>query len=478
MTESIEDVTIRVPLVLKDINNNELIKSCYSFTDKEMQVIGNIEKALARYLKYNDKINDLIDILFPAMKDIEDAADKEKEIKKKSLIMLPLLNWDASPQTNYDTNKNVKENRFSRLSRFKKQFIEDLLCRKKEIIGGTEKISDSDKAENNTESPKTKEQIDQNMFYYTAAYTNLMYDMGLNHFEAYKEYAEQLIPFSYRKENKSENDTFLYYVDIPIKDCVSQTAIEMSKPFNFWEKRVLEDRDARIVFIDDSENFQNNIGITGADNNRIVHFDPRKEENGNKILLVDDTQIKNEISEQIRKHKDCVQEQGKEILLIFVVDFIYKRSDGKNLYNTIYGDNIIKMIRQLSENENIPVYIIGYTGGNSPFIVDAGQNSGADIILFKSRGQSATIVPGHNPMGNTGGLFDLIWAIYQTASYFTLFNYIKKYPVEKRVEIILKYFPHFPNLKYFSPFWAEYFNKYLHELYQGTAEEILKPKIK
>ena len=172
--------------------------------------------------------------------------------------------------------------------------------------------------------------------------------------------------------------------------------------------------DTFVVFIDDSGAFSKKWGL-GIEN--YIKIDestglPNNFKLGQKTWLKPEGSYPEKMLEEVIKRISELYEKEEvdNKKLVFVVDLLYRRKEDS--IESIEGDTLIRYLR--NEFKSNP-FIIGFTGGQSPFIINSAVKAGADIVIMKQRGKSYAIGSSHS-MGNPGGLFDLLWALSKNIS--------------------------------------------------------------
>ena len=275
-----------------------------------------------------------------------------------------------------------------------------------------------------------------------SAWASLMYDLGefrideLDH-----RISRELIPHIYGFDDLY----YTWWANIPKAEGIVK---------KIWER--LGGNDVCIVGIDDDINFPEHFlgSEFNNDNPDLLRLNKGKLFSGagnrDSYLIWLNSHIPYDqkwISEQIEE----IVEYKKKKLIVFVVDLIFKK---ENKSQVIEGD---KLINTLRARKDINMLVVGLTGGTSPFIINSAEKAGADIVVFKKRGDDPVNVAGHSSGGNPVGVFDLLWAISWNVSVWRLLetyknNYTSGHEKDFR-NIALDFFPSIENV---SPFWKEY----------------------
>lgn len=279
---------------------------------------------------------------------------------------------------------------------------------------------------------------------WASAWANLMYNLGeFNLDEIYLEHIEALIPHIY----KFQDNWHVWWASIPEAEDIIR---------DIWKR--ISGQELQIVFVDDDKDFSrlflgDKYGKDGA-NPALLEIDLERDRPLNEkdlehsLLWINpgESYCEKEVQSQI----DYIVKNTKGELLVFVIDLIFRQ--GKET-NVIKGDALIKYLRDSGKN----VLVVGLTGGTSPFIINSAEKAGADIVVFKKRGDDPVNVAGHSSGGNPVGVFDLLWAISWNVSVWRLLeayknNYTSGHEKDFR-NIALDFFPSIENV---SPFWKEY----------------------
>src|SRR6056297_900330 len=386
------DVHIRLPLIDVEIGSDDFKKLLNKVkldgdNSSDIEQMKNIENALGRYVKYTKdnetdvKISKLRDFYFPSYEIIE------QEIKNF---------------LNFSNNKQCQDVPLFLLNLFK-----------------------------NINGKNSGENIE---FEKIAAWANLLYELGLfdlenTNWSINSNYPEKIKIF-YEKESK--NDCICYYSNIKYDDEMSLLDKIYTNLIKFSDQKNFKNRKINLIFIDDSEGFGENHGITSEKIKKKKEKEKMREFNNkdNNISWIYPGRPckfdENNEDDNLFKRLDNKISTEEKHLNIIVIDFIYKKyfKTKDKIYNTILGDDIIRKLREKYNHKNI--FTIGYTGGESPFIVNSADKMGADIVLFKNRGGGKKNKSGHNAVGNSAGFFDLLWAISWNVSVWKTFEILKE----------------------------------------------------
>lgn len=237
--------------------------------------------------------------------------------------------------------------------------------------------------------------------------------------------------------------------------------------------RILGD-DIFLIFIDDDELFADRWGLSENDTSKddITYL---RGDDGNMVLL-NPLKINKSYDPKKTKNKiiDTVQSYLKEhpgSLPVLVVDLLIKDENG---INRIQGDNLIKDLRH---ELNGTSFIIGFTGGRSPFVINSAVKAGADIVIMKERGETIKIFNSHGS-GNPGGLFDLLWALSKNITRWRFLEKYKEYAKIKVKEDKHFYRPVLEQLFFSieneSPFWRKYLTEWQKDIENLRLDSILK----
>lgn len=309
---------------------------------------------------------------------------------------------------------------------------------------------------------------------YSSAWANLMYELGEFGIDEIKDPdLLKKIPHIYKK-----GDTwYTWWANI---EEAEEIVIEI------WQKITCDD--ALIVFVDDDPDFSRHfLGTKSVDkyflnvcvNNSLLWYIETGSdfENIDRGLIwfntgscCDEDGIKTQI-------KRIIKDNGDKKLLVFVIDLLFKKKVNNALVNCIKGDEIIDFIRTEKANS----LIIGFTGGTSPFIINSAEKSGADIVVFKkrgddpySRGDDQYSSVGHGPGGNPVGVFDLLWAISWNVSVWRLLEYHKNRYLNNKTASIenipMKIFKKIDNV---SPFWKVYLEHWKTQINEEKIKRLL-----
>lgn len=415
------------------INFDNLNNKNYSSEMNDKSYMNSIEDAIGRYCKYTGKLDKLYNLYFPKTENIKLSIEKYLSSNYEFTEIIPLIF----------------------ISLFKKNY--------------SKKDNDSNDSK---EASNITDNNDKIIHSQKAAWANLVFELGLfiyeDQIEKNKEIVNHLINYVYRKNNNE--DCFSYYANIKNIDIKE-----------IWERLITDD--VKLIFIDDDMNFGHKYGFNENITNKCKKKVVYKAVNDNVHWIYPGRPFNNAKNAKDVEQSDIWNETDKILtdkkkLYIFVVDFIYKNKDkndkvknkdNNKLYNKILVNEIIKNINKKYHDKDI--HIIGYTGGESPFIINSADKVGADIVIFKKRG--GTYQSRHNPAGNPTGLFDLLWAISWNVSVWKTLKilYCKYCKIEnnsnknqellsKTLEIIHTFFPEFPQTGNLSPFWKRYLKKF------------------
>jgi len=412
-------INLKIPLLGMDVihNGEKLFQEAFCFYNKsqkqtEKEKTGSIkklEKIWGEYVKFTGRLDDILKIMFPT--GIKEIA---KLIGQSNLItedhkLLPLFG--------YHLNRSIKILR------------------------------------------KDKDQ-------WASAWADLVYDLG--------EFKLDEIPLDKINENTT-------YVDI---DDIIPHIYKYGNNWHVWWASIPEAGDTirdiwgritgdevQIIGVDDDKNFAD---LFLGTKKRPALLLMEIEEKGN--LYKDDIDhnliwIKPKTpypAAEVKQQIDHIINESKKDLLVFVIDLIFKRSQESNV---IKGDELIRHLRNNDKKKKI--LIVGITGGTSPFIINSAEKAGADIVVFKKRGEDPENIAGtgHSGGGNPIGVFDLLWAVSWNVSVWRLLeeykrNYINNNHSEFE-NIAVKFFSNIDNA---SPFWK----KYLDEWKTGINTEKIK----
>lgn len=243
------------------------------------------------------------------------------------------------------------------------------------------------------------------------------------------------------------------------------------------EKETKAFADTFVVFIDDSEDFSEKWGL-GIKN--LIKID-KSTIQPNNFRLWQKTWLKPEGSYPEQRLKQVINRifeffEMKAVAskkLIFVVDLLYQSEDNNSSIESIEGDTLIRYLR----NEfNANPLIIGFTGGESPFIINSAVKAGADIVIMKQRGKSYAIGSSHST-GNPGGLFDLLWALSKNISRWRFLESYKCLAELKdwgdRFNLQLVLDKLFFSIENESPFWRNFLQDWQRNLEDLRLKSIL-----
>ncbi len=307
---------------------------------------------------------------------------------------------------------------------------------------------------------------ENNNFSYRTAWAQLMYELGEFGIDDIKINLQGIIPNIF----KDNNNHYIWWANIPDAGDIV---------YKIWTERILsKDNDVKIIFIDDDDAFDKNfIGrkLDDGENNNF-NYDLKKDKN---IYWINPQ--KNLEPEKFTKElKKYVLNDNEYVLKVFVIDLVYKKVEKKNEknfeYETIVGDILINEIRKNFKNS----LIVAFTAGSSPFVVNSAVNYGADIVIFKNRGNDETFSHGHSPGGNPVGLFDLLWAVSWNVSVWRFLEFYKqKYEEDDNVQLInfpIKFFGRrngsvFDNV---SSFWKGYLRKWEEKINKAQLNRVFK----
>jgi len=304
-----------------------------------------------------------------------------------------------------------------------------------------------------------------------AAWANLLFDLGLfyieNEEEKIKTNSSALVNYAFLTNN---NDYFTLYANIKDNgEIISNVYSRLLVP------------GAKLIFIDDDKHFGTRHGFE-VEGYSLESDSMLMESNncqGKLYWLYTGRPID---YERMWDHLSTVFDEDHQSVYIFVVDFIYKKHCNVNnntskIINTIKGDDVIKELFSRYKTRNM--LIVGYTGGDSPFIVNSANKAGADIVVFKGRGETVKTT-GHIAPGNPVGLFDLLWAISWNMSVWrSLEECLNIYKKEQNIadaqitlgsiiSFVKIFFPSFPDTENCSPFWERYLAEFVK--YIGNIE--------
>lgn len=318
-----------------------------------------------------------------------------------------------------------------------------------------------------------------------SAWANLMLDLGEfeldEHSERLKEEISREIKYTYSIPD-SKGNNILNACFISSTHIVGEIWDRITKP------------DTLVVFIDDDEeeeadvSFADRWGLKELGKNGIlknpepedgvltlreskknmVWLNPRaKDPNNNKKKLP--YNHKN-TSQKIINMIQSYLKNNSGALPVLVVDLLIKDDDD---INRIKGDNLIKELR----NElNTNAFIIAFTGGRSPFVINSAVKAGADIVIMKERGETVKIFESHGN-GNFGGLFDLLWALSQNIS---RWRFLESYKEELKSGK-MHYRPVLDRLFFSiedeSPFWRKYLKDWLRDVENIRLKSIFEEKV-
>ncbi len=300
-----------------------------------------------------------------------------------------------------------------------------------------------------------------------SAWANLMLDLGEfeldEHSERLKEEISREIKYTYSTPD-SKGNNILNACFISSTHIVEEIWDRITKP------------DTLVVFIDDDEKLGKGVGLKDKDAIKIKEdADVTIKFYGNKIWLKPTNgfpEIK--IQESIMKIIRCFEEKKKkdEInKLVFVVDLLYKMGD----IDRIKGDELIRFLRYDSKTNPI---IIGFTAGNSPFVINSAVRAGADIVIMKGKGKEYAVGSSHSSTFYSGGLFNLLWAISKNINRLRFLESHKKVVETDAGKQDFNYLPVLDKLFFDiddeSPFWRKYLTDWQRDIENLRLHAIIK----
>lgn len=263
--------------------------------------------------------------------------------------------------------------------------------------------------------------------------------------------------------------------DQPTKFFVFNVRFDVSEEINkeIWD-RILGG-DTFVVFIDDNEDFSKtwNLGIKNRIKVDKSTIQPKEFKLEQKTWLKPEGSYPDKNLEEVIKRISELYEEKKvdNKKLVFVVDLLYRMKEES--IESIEGDNLIRNLR----NEfNANPLIIGFTGGQSPFIINSAVKAGADIVIMKQRGKSYNIGSSHS-MGNPGGLFDLLWALSKNISRWRLLESYKSLAEDGTLGKWFNFLPVLDKLFFSieneSPFWRNFLQEWQRNMEDLRLKSIL-----
>ncbi len=285
-----------------------------------------------------------------------------------------------------------------------------------------------------------------------SVWANLMLDLGEFNLDNDTGGYEHLLPYVYKVEDPLDGQRTGYCAMFARFD----SSGEVSK--GVWE-RILGD-DTVVVFIEDDEQFGTLFGAKEFKENECSELDKKIWINAGPEY--DEIDIKRKIRKIIDKFKSIDNEKKK---LVFIVDLLYQ----KDKINRIKGTELIGYIRD--ESEWNP-FVIAFTGGKSPFIINSAAKAGADVVIMKARSNSR-FEDGHYSAENeaiasnkidSAGLFDLLWALSKNISRMRFLETIPLIIPEHIFQAKFNYKPVLNHMFYSvedeTPFWRVYLNEW------------------
>jgi len=285
------------------------------------------------------------------------------------------------------------------------------------------------------------ESISERGSYFDNAWANLMLELGIFSLD---EKSSFFNPSFYYKFNDE-----YYILNALIRNPDGKIMDEI------WKRIVGEKKKANLIFVDDDNKFREKWHLPDNENNKLVDLicpkaiskDKNKENNEYTLEGLQET-IENKLSDE------------NASLNILIIDLMFKKKkDNNSEVKAIIGDVLIRNLRQRRKK----IFIIAFTGGDSPFIINSAEKNGADIVVFKARGLNDKFISGHTPIGTEKGVFDLLWAISWNITVYRFFEYYKEIIEKNTKQFIYEPLPEyfFSNLENVTPFWKSYLKDWI-----------------
>ncbi len=389
----------------------------------DQEVLDDLENALGAYVLDTKKYKEILKCLFPD-KTYFETENIKRIVYNGDIKDAPLFTWIFDRAQHADFNLDVSENDGKKLDRQRK---------------------------------------------YKSAWSNLLLDLGEFHldeqFNGDPEWLAKKIPAVAFRENQ-QAESF-----VPLA-CLGSDKDVMTK---IWSRL---DKDSLLVFIDDQKDFNARwgLGIEPVVNLADLESKLNDQDAPNRLWLrpSDENYKETDTKELIKVTVDNLYKKKKHSTpsvnkLIFIVDLLFK----KNNINRIKGDNLIKFLREEIDEE---VFIIGFTGGQSPFVIDSAVKAGADIVIMKGRSADARIGSTHSTC-NPGALFDLLWGLSKNINRMRFLEAYKKLVKDDHCQpdftyraVINKLFFGIENE---SPFWQKYLRNWMREIEDVRLRSLL-----
>lgn len=420
MTESIK---LKLPLIgIEKINNeakffHELFWD-YSDDKDSNQKIKDRENEIGYYIKFTQRLDKILDMMFPEAARIAEIARSICLSKLIEEIKLPLFYYHFEnrikiSKVEKEQWKSAWSNLMYNLGEFK---LDEILSVQNE---NDNEQKDSKENDNEINSKQKIHDRDKN-----SQLINI----------------EDIVPYIY----KLKDNWHVWWANIPqAGDTIKQ----------IWDR--ITDREVQIISVDDDRYFADLF--LGVENSKLLRMNLKHKGDWNPqnldcglIWINPGIPYK---KEEVQNQIDYIVEKSQKKTLVFVIDLIFKKGEKGKESTVIKGDELIKYLREIGKN----VLIIGLTGGTSPFIINSAEKAGADIVVFKNRGGDPENTVAHGSGGSPVGVFDLLWAISWNVSVWRLLEaYKKNYMENNQCEfenIALKFFSNIENA---SPFWKKY----------------------
>jgi len=298
----------------------------------------------------------------------------------------------------------------------------------------------------------------------SAAWSALMLELGEFHLDEQfdslkKDIEENLLKYLCTPLEKSDEHTVLY----ALFDSHPQLIGEI------WDK--ILGQDIFLAFVDDNKTFANRWGLSELRDASVAETSEGECVTVNKVKInvlgfvpgkigdvYNRTEVHKCVLEQISKEFELFSRTNPNALPVFVVDLLFRDS---NSINRIEGDDLIKELRSQFGNS---AFIIGFTGGRSPFVINSAVKAGADIVIMKERGGTVAI-PNSHGSGNPGGLFDLMWALSKNITRWRFLEMYYKEAAPMELSKNLDFYRQVLDRLFFSienesPFWKKYLKEW------------------
>jgi hypothetical protein len=301
-----------------------------------------------------------------------------------------------------------------------------------------------------------------------SVWANLMLDLGEFNLDKDNGGYEKNLPYIYMSNSTTGEQTGY---------CAIYARFESSGELlkEIWE-RILGD-DTVAVFIEDDPEFGELFNLES---------DTQKIELGKKYWInageeYDGIAIKKKITKligsfrKIGEEKKAKKEKKK---LVFIVDLLYKK-DG---INRIKGTDLLRHIRETSVEAS---FVIAFTGGKSPFIINSAAKVGADAVIMKAR-SNGLFADGHYLPGSetiasnkidSSGLFDLLWVLSKNLSRLRFLETVRQIVDDNKK---CKEFDYknvldklFFSIEDESPFWRNYLRVWAKDIDDILFESVL-----